>query len=813
MTQALIICEKPKQARAVGNALGGRYGKVLHARGHILRLETPNEVEPKWDVLWSQWDAEAMLPPTGIYKYMLSDDPQCVSFYQEIARNLKHHDTVIIATDPDREGQSIGDEILAHAGFKGKVMRALYNNENDPADVLAAFNGLRDNREFRSQYEAAYARQNIDQIFGMSLTRLVTRELRRLGWAGHKVRGKQSSKIGIGRVRSPIWGMICQREVEIRDFVPSDYFELSLPVQGDAGRAVLWHKRGAEDRILDRKAADAIAAEAAGFKGPIAVKMEAKRSSPPNPADLPTLQKRASALWGWKATHTLDVLQSLYEKNLVTYPRAETRFLPETMIAEAVPMLTALRALPAFSSYPLQAPVIRTGAKGVFSDKALEKIAHHAVVPKSARMAEFGQARAGLGADEGKLFDLIAAFYVAAIGEPHRYDRTELSVTVPGAPQATSYNTVGIVVRDAGWKAAFKMSGGDAEGGTGPKESALPPFKNGEPVSSAGAEVHAKVTSPPPRYTDGTIINEMMSVWKRVEDKDLQQRLKATNGLGTPATRHTFIKEIEADSLMETDKKGQLRPTDDGLVLYEVLAGCCPPLFDPAGTAQLEVRLDDVLHERAGMLAVIAEAADTTRGYIERIETWAKAQGALFKNPPTEPMLNRAREAAKKMGVTLPADVIESRGACREWLDRHVGSTPSEAQVDLARKVAERLGQDVPADVLADRTALSKWLDAMKPKADAIYMQARAVEPASEKQRAVIERAIGEGKLKAPDGWPELNRLDASALLDQLFSKGKDSGNGKAAAGGKKGGARKPAAAKNKAGGGRFPKIVVIKRG
>ena len=788
--RALIICEKAKQAREVRAAIGDRYGQVVAASGHVLRLQTPNEVEARWDLPWSQWEADAMLPDAGIYGYALPEDARSAGLYRDIAQALKSHDTVIVATDPDREGQSIGDEILVHAKFRGRAMRAIYNNENDHDAVQEAFRNLRDNGEFRSQYESAYARQNIDQVLGFSLTRLVTREMRRLGWAGREVKGKRVSKIGIGRVRSPVWGMICQREVEIRDFVPSDYFELSLPVKGEAGSAVLWHKPGIEDRILDRDEADGMAKEAAGFRGPIAVKTEAKKTKPPNPADLPILQRRASALWGWKADRTLEVLQSLYEANLVTYPRAETRYLQEAMIADAAPLLTALRALPPFAHYALATPEIRTGKAGVFSDAALAKLSHSAVVPKVARAAEFGQAHAQLSADERKLFELVAAFYLASIGQPHRYDRTELSVEVPGARFATEYTAVGIVVRDAGWKAAFGAKGAadpDPEGGDA-EAGDLPPFKNGDQVAEAGVAVHAKVTTPPPRYTDGAVIDAMQNVWKRVEDEELRRQLKATNGLGTPATRDSFLKELEADALIVTEKKGQLRPTEDGLVLYEKLSGCCPPLFDPAGTARLEVRLDDVLHERAAMLDVIAEAADTTRDYIERIEAWATSQPMLFKNPPTEKMLKRARDTAGEMGVALPPDVAEHYGACRQWLDQHVGSGPSAKQLEFAREVAARLGEPLPEDVAGDRAALSKWLDKAKPRADGLRREAMAGEPASEKQRALVERAIGEGKLDAPEGWPGLSKLKASQMLDQLFKSGGKGGAGRSGKGAAAGG-------------------------
>ena len=797
MARTLIICEKAIQANAVRKAIGDRYGRILHASGHILRLQTPNEVETRWDAPWSQWEAEAMLPDAGIYEYALPDGTpdaaRRAGLYREIEQALKTNDTVIVATDPDREGQSIGDEILAHARFKGKVLRAIYNNQDDRAAVTAAFEALRDNREFRSQYESAYARQNVDQIFGFSLTRLVTREMRRLGWSGREVKGKQSSKIGIGRVRTAVWGMICEREAEIRDFTAREYYEISLDVAGDAGQVRLWHKPPVDDRLFVRGEAETIAAEAKGFSGPVAVKTEAKKSVPPRPADLPVLQKRASALWGWKAARTLDVLQSLYQQTLVTYPRAETRYLPEAMADEAGPMLEALRALPPFADYGLLAPEIRTGKSGVFSDAALAKLSHFAVVPSATRMGEFAAVYARLPADEQKLFGLVAAFYLAAIGQPHRYDRTAMSVDVPGAQLSTEYVRVGIVVRDAGWKAAFVAYGGDPEAdGNKGDEGGLPPLKNGDAVTESGVEVHAKVTTPPPRYTDGTVVDAMQNVWRRVDDPELRQQLKATNGLGTPATRDSFIKELEADNLIETAAKGRLQPTADGMTLYDVLVSCCPPLFDPAGTATLEIGLDDVLNERTDMRAVIAEAAATTQAYIETIKAWASTQTALFKNPPTAPMLKRARDTAAEQGIPLPADVLEHFGLCREWLDKHAGSGPSPAQMKLAQDVAARLGEELPAEIAADRGALSKWLDAVKPRADALRRDAMASEPASEKQAAVIERAIREGKLEAPEGWPALSKGKASALLDTLFKSG--------GRGGKTG--DRPAAGKSRTGSG-----------
>jgi len=762
----LILCEKFNQAKEVRQVLGDRHGKIAAASGHLLRLQTPNEIDPRWAVPWTAWVPEAMLPGSGVYGYAVAaEDPRRASLYGELAADLARHDTVIVATDPDREGQSIADEILIHAGWKGRALRALYN-ATDAATVEAAFRNLRDNADFRSQYHSAYARQNIDQIFGFSLTRLVTREFQRLGWAGRLVDGKRSAKIGIGRVRSPIWGLICARETEIAAFVSRDYYEIALAIAGDAGATTLFHRPTPEDRIFDRVTADDLAAAASTWRGPVAVRHEAKARQPPRPADLPTLQKRASSLWGWKASRTLEVLQALYDTHkIVTYPRSETRYLPESMAADAPALLAALKGLVPFDTYPLAAPVIRTGKSGVFSDKALAKSSHHAVIPNVATAAAFGAAVARLSPDETRLFHLIAAFYLAAIGEPYEYDRTEISATVGDVV----FKAVGRVVRKLGWQAAFSDTDDEDDEEDGPEGTRFPPFRDGDAAAASAAEVQVKTTQPPPRFTDGGIISEMEAIWKRVEDPVLAAKLKETTGLGTPATRDSFIVELERDGLIETRAKGQLVPTPDGLLLWGHLNECCPPLFDPAFTGQLEIALDDILHERRDYLSVIAEAAQIVQELIDRILAWTRDRKPIFDNPPSAAMVEAARKIAAAAGADLPADVATNYAACRAWLDANASSDPSEGQVKFAQELALRLGEAVPADVLADRRRLTAWLDEAKARDDKRRTAEQKATPASDKQIALIRSAIERSQVPAPKGWPEIDRLTASKLIDKIM--------------------------------------------
>ena len=208
---SLVITEKSSQAKDLRAALGGRFGQILPAEGHLLRLAEPDEVNPEW----KRWSC-VLLKPEGLYPTRPLTEGNKPAKLKAIAAALKTCDQVILATDCDREGQLIGQEILDHLGYRGRVQRALFTAQ-DPKTLREAFERLRPNIELRSLYEAAVARQQADQIFNLSLTRTATKML--LGNGVHGV-------IGIGRVKTPTLGIVCLRELEIRNFRPEDYFEI-----------------------------------------------------------------------------------------------------------------------------------------------------------------------------------------------------------------------------------------------------------------------------------------------------------------------------------------------------------------------------------------------------------------------------------------------------------------------------------------------------------------------------------------------------------------------------------------------------------
>ena len=313
----LIITEKTSQARDLAAALGSRYGKILPAEGHLLRLAEPDEIDPAW----KRWSC-TLLKPDGLYPTRPATGGNKSAKLKAIAAALKSCKMVIIATDCDREGQLIGQEILEHLSYRGSVQRALFTAQ-DPKTLRQAFATLKPNREMRPLYEAAVARQQADQIFNLSLTRTATRTLLAPGARG---------VIGIGRVKTPTLGIVCLRELEILNFRPEDYFEVVAQAHVAGGSFTMRHAPPVKQRIKDRPRAEAIARAADGYRGPLGVKVEHCRQGPPKLFDLPSLQKTCGQRWGWTADKTLAIAQELYDgdgKKLITYPRAEARYLSE----------------------------------------------------------------------------------------------------------------------------------------------------------------------------------------------------------------------------------------------------------------------------------------------------------------------------------------------------------------------------------------------------------------------------------------------------------------------------------------------------
>ena len=698
MTDQIVITEKTNQAKDVRAAIGGRYGAILPAEGHLFDLIEPEEVSPDW----KRW-TPALLRPEGLYGTKPATGGNKAPKLKAIRDALRQAKCVWLATDCDREGQLIGQEILEHYGFRGTVMRVIFTAQ-DPQTIRDAFARAKPNADYARLYAAAVARRQADQIYNLSLTRTATVTLARGG------RGV----IGVGRVKTPTLAIVCKRELEIRDFVPQAYFEVVVTAQAEAGSVRLRH--APKERIVERSAAEAIAAIAEGFSGPLAVKVEDKRQGPPRLHDLPSLQKLCSVRFGWSAAKTLEVAQELYDgqgKKIITYPRAETRYLPESLIPDAPRTVAGLRVGRAFSEIPVpDPPVVRRGANGHFHDKGLAGASHHAVIPNVNTVDTLRDVWPRLSGDERRLFDVIARAYLAAMMPDFRYRQTTVTLDVQGHP----FRAAGRQPIELGWRAAFPDWQPTEE--KGEEAQLLPALRHGETALLRDAAVEAKETRPPPRYNEGTLIEAMQNAWRFVTDEALQERLKEAKGIGTPATRAEVIRGLKAQEFLVADGK-HIVPTERGLALFAVLEQADPALVDPGVTAQMERLLDEVLVGQQDMVSAIDAVCAQASRIIDRLQAsppvdnagllggMAKARGV--DRPPTPAMKQFVDSLAQRKGLPPPRGYTKSSAVCRAFLDQHAPS--KEASKAAAGSVVER-----PAPAVAKRPRVKRGkTDAASP--------------------------------------------------------------------------------------------------
>lgn len=729
----LIICEKPSQAKNVKMALGSnsKYN-VLAAQGHLYRLKEPHEVNPDWSI----WSTEILSPSQGTYPLVESrihgKGPRLDAFKNA----LKTAHEVIIATDCDREGQAIGTDIVLQMKYKGPVKRAMFQNE-DAQTIREAIASAKPNSDYARLYDAAQARRQTDQIFNLSLTRIVSICLKPKDWQGNK-------SLGVGRVKTPTFGIVCERELAIRNFTPQQYFVLSALAQCGSHNVRLNHKTTNETRLLERQKAEMLAQTVRAWQGTIKSTTERKKQSPEKLMDLPTLQKRC-AKWGWSASETLEVAQSLYaDHKISSYPRAETRYLNEILQKDTQPILDALHGI-----YPVSKkwtiPIIRKGKSGVFSDEGIGSASHHAIIPNVNMLSELPEIYGKLNPKERQLFDLIAQTYLAAIAPDFVYDQTTLSIEVPFDQKKEIFSTTGRVPVELGWKEIYVKAdqSEDEDNSDGEQDEEqgenLPPIPNSTPTSVKQCDIADKMTTPPSRMTEGDLIDAMQNCWRFVDDPVMRERLKEAKGIGRSATRDQIIASLIDQQWLAQERKGKtkvLYPTSEGLTVYGILKEHAHWLIDPAFTAEMEIRLDAILDGKINsdrVISAITTVATKIRDKI--IEVAPPPPPSEASTEPSEAQQKLAERIATEKAVPLPENYKTDRVACSAFIQEHysgkkegkrdgkgkstrssagASATPSEKQVSYAQTLATRKKIKLPASTLKDPKKLSAWIDKNK---------------------------------------------------------------------------------------------------
>ena len=565
----LIIAEKPSLARAIADALpgGGKRQEgaivcgdttVTWCLGHLLEQAPPEAYDPA-DKQW-RLDRLPIVPGT----WQLAPRSKARGQLAVIRKLIKQATSVVHAGDPDREGQLLVQEVIEHLKYRGPVQRLLISDLNRPA-VSRALASLRPNAEFQPLFQAAQARSRADWLYGINLTRAWTLTGRQAGHDG---------VLSVGRVQTPVLGLIVRRDNSIRDFKPHPFYPLWVDLQVAQGQLRAWWAPKAhqpldeQGRLIDRTPADALAAQLPGARGTLTtLDQQEKRQAPPLPYSLSALQVDAARRFGLSAQMVLDICQRLYEQHkLITYPRSDCRYLPEEHLALAQRSLSGacqnddtLRGWLNGADFTLRSKAWNNKQVG----------AHHALAP-TGKPADFSQ----LSATEGHVFRLIVRNVMAQFYRPLRTFEVKAEFTLLNE----AFRARGQSILDPGWKPLFT---------TREDTPPLPPLTQGEACQALAAGVEEKETRPPEPFTDASLIKAMMNIGRYVDDPNVRRTLRDTDGLGTEATRAGIIETLVQRGYLVRQQKA-LRATKLGCALIAALPSA---VSTPERTALWEQRL------------------------------------------------------------------------------------------------------------------------------------------------------------------------------------------------------------------------------
>ena len=612
----VFIAEKPSLGKAIAAVLpgpqkrhkthieSGESNVVVWCAGHIMEQYYPEDYDPAL----KKWTTDSL--PIEPEEWRMKVSARTKDLYATIKRHVKDATRIVHAGDPDREGQLLVDEVLMQLGVDVPVQRLLISDLN-PAAVKRALSKLEKNSDFEGLRDAALGRSRADWLYGLNLTRLYTV----LGRAGG-----YDSVLSVGRVQTPVLGLVVRRDLEIEAFTAKPFYTLSATVKANTGEFIAhWlpdcpEFQDEDGRVIDRHYTEQVASHLVGYPGAIdAVKTQHKKDAAPLPFSLPELQKVASRGRGLSPKKTLAVAQSLYEKHqALTYPRSDCRYLPLEHWAEGSEVRDGI-AQSVGEQHPLHAmtdavDLIHRGK--CWNDKKIT--AHHAIIPtKKCLRIE------AMTADERWVYKQVAHRYLLQFCVDREFDQTDVVLHITGAAGEECFKSRGIVETQPGWtryKAVLSSPAEDSQ--SNEKESdattSLPALTKGEVVRCTACDVIEKTTSPPKRFTEATLLDAMTGIARFVQDPDIKKKLKDTDGLGTPATQATIIDTLFKRGYLEKQKK-VVSSTTLGRDLIKTLP---LPATLPDLTARWEQQLAAVEHGELTLDSFMIGVTESTRALI-----------------------------------------------------------------------------------------------------------------------------------------------------------------------------------------------------
>lgn len=572
--QIMIVCiaEKPSVARDIAEVLGARNRKegyiegngyqVTWTFGHLCTLKEPHEYTPSWKT-WSLGSLPMIPPRFGI---KLINDPGIEKQFHIIESLMSKADLIINCGDAGQEGELIQRWVMQKAGAKCPVKRLWISSLTEEA-IRDGFAHLKDQSEFQPLYEAGLSRAIGDWTLGMNATRLYTLKY-----------GQNKQVLSIGRVQTPTLALIVKRQQEIEHFVPKQYWELKTVYRDTVFSAIVRKsdEELAEEAEKEKENPAKKKAQPVENRGipPITDEQTGREllkrirqvpfevtdistkkgtEAPPRLFDLTSLQVECNKKFSYSADMTLQLIQSLYEKKVATYPRVDTTFLSDDIYPKCPNILAGLKDYAAYTAPLAGAPLIKS--KKVFDNSKVTD--HHAIIPT-------GVQPQGLTDMEKRVFDLIARRFIAVFYPDCKFSTT----TVLGEADKIKFKVTGKQILDPGWRVIFAKDQQDEAKENTEEERTLPAFHKGE-SGPHEPMLNEKWTQPPRPYTEATLLRAMETAGKLVDNDELRDAMKE-NGIGRPSTRAAIIETLFKRHYIRKERKN-LIATPTGVELIQLI--------------------------------------------------------------------------------------------------------------------------------------------------------------------------------------------------------------------------------------------------
>lgn len=572
--QIMIVCiaEKPSVARDIAEVLGARNRKegyiegngyqVTWTFGHLCTLKEPHEYTPSWKT-WSLGSLPMIPPRFGI---KLINDPGIEKQFHIIESLMSKADLIINCGDAGQEGELIQRWVMQKAGAKCPVKRLWISSLTEEA-IRDGFAHLKDQSEFQPLYEAGLSRAIGDWTLGMNATRLYTLKY-----------GQNKQVLSIGRVQTPTLALIVKRQQEIEHFVPKQYWELKTVYRDTVFSAIVRKsdEELAEEAEKEKENPAKKKAQPVENRGipPITDEQTGREllerirqvpfevtdistkkgtEAPPRLFDLTSLQVECNKKFSYSADMTLQLIQSLYEKKVATYPRVDTTFLSDDIYPKCPNILAGLKDYAAYTAPLAGAPLIKS--KKVFDNSKVTD--HHAIIPT-------GVQPQGLTDMEKRVFDLIARRFIAVFYPDCKFSTT----TVLGEADKIEFKVTGKQILDPGWRVIFAKDQQDEAKENTEEERTLPVFHKGE-SGPHEPMLNEKWTQPPRPYTEATLLRAMETAGKLVDNDELRDAMKE-NGIGRPSTRAAIIETLFKRHYIRKERKN-LIATPTGVELIQLI--------------------------------------------------------------------------------------------------------------------------------------------------------------------------------------------------------------------------------------------------